>query len=177
MRLLVLAVALLIPAIGSAAPFCVVDDSGREDCGFYSMESCRDSARFYGGACFYRPENGTKKADANPWDFGGAVQRGLERGEARRQARELHDLEVAQRQADLARTQAETSVLRTPSTTGSDADRQKFRSDCDFLYRYAASLKEKGDDIRGRAVWADFKDCRAKYEERWPDGKGDLGTE
>ena len=45
MRLLVLAAALLLPAIASAAPFCAVDNYGNEQCFYYTMDSCRDAVR------------------------------------------------------------------------------------------------------------------------------------
>ena len=178
MRTLIIAAALLLPGAAGAAPFCVVDNYGNEDCGFYSMDSCRDSARFRGGACVYRPENNSsrnRQGDSNSWDLGGSIYRGIERGREQRRARELHDLEVARRQAEIAAIQAQTTPRYAPPASYAamtpvpySDDKSTLFYQCDALARYAYEMKKGGHADAFRSARSEFEACRDVYEQRNP---------
>lgn len=183
MRLLVLAAALLLPAIASAAPFCAVDNYGNEQCFYYTMDSCRDAVRYSGGACAYKSEQRAFGSDApaprvdpQSYDFGGAIMRGMEAGRESRRKRELHDLEVARRQAEIAVLQAQiapspaydyTPASSSPPVPYSEDKRTLFYQ-CDALARYAAQMKKGAHKAEFAPARAEFEACRSVYETRYP---------
>jgi hypothetical protein len=169
LKLLILG-ALLAPAVALAAPFCVVDDRGKERCSYHSMESCRDAARWDGGACLYRPN--AAQAQDNPWDWGKSISDGLARGEEKRSKRELHDLEIERQQAEIDVLRTQTASAQAPELPPMTEEQKQLRRQCDKFFA-AAYLKDNKSDPAWEKVW----ECRNEYRRLYPnDPKRPFGA-
>ncbi|GAB2662950.1 hypothetical protein [Arenimonas aestuarii] len=133
-RLFLVAVALFWTATSSAqtaAPFCLVSDSGQKSCFYYSLQACQQATLALGGMCAAnsqaeRPQS-HPQAGISPTPQMGplagmdyvqqAGEQGRIRGEQQREARlraELLEAQIARERAEAARASASPATGGTP---------------------------------------------------------------
>ena len=108
--------ALFFPVVVSAAPFCAVTATGA-NCSYYDVQTCRQGAG-PGGTCAVNPnemqpssqpqQRGPDYIRRNP--FVEEYERGM-RGRADEQERQLRQIEIEQRQRDIARQNTDPRLL------------------------------------------------------------------
>lgn len=101
-------------ASAQQAPFCVVSQTGHQNCFYYSLDSCRQAATSLNGICATnssssrsQPVYPSNNSIQQP-DIAGSFQRAYAEGQRRRLEQERHQAEMAYLSARTESARAET---------------------------------------------------------------------